>query len=157
MGLFSPQLPEPMRLDVTLARVRAIVGEECVGRAVLGDTHRPDGFRMEGFSVTAVGMRAGSGCDMEKSFAAMRQLRPAERIGVTLRGQQPAWFVFRERRYEVERAYGPWAISGDWWNPTLWGVEQWDLIARTGDGGLLCCCVVRDVMLPVWSMAALYD
>ena len=26
LGLFSPQLPEPMRLDVTLARIRAIVG-----------------------------------------------------------------------------------------------------------------------------------
>src|SRR5580704_15986523 len=47
LGLFSPQLPEPMRLDVTLARIRAIVGEECVGRAVFADTHRPDSFRVE--------------------------------------------------------------------------------------------------------------
>ena len=45
IGLFSPQLPEAMRLDVTLARIRAIVGEECVGRAALEDTHRQDGFR----------------------------------------------------------------------------------------------------------------
>ena len=87
----------------------------------------------------------------------MRRLRPAERIAVTLRGQQPAGFVFRERRYEVERAYGPWMISGDWWNPSLWGVEQWDLIARAWDGALLCCCVVRDLALGVWSMVALYD
>ena len=35
LGLFSPQLPEASRLDVTLARIRAIIGEECVGRAVL--------------------------------------------------------------------------------------------------------------------------
>lgn len=35
LGLFSPQLPEPKRLDVTLARIRAIVGENSVGRAVL--------------------------------------------------------------------------------------------------------------------------
>ena len=32
LGLFSPQAPEPMRLDVTLARIRSIVGEGCVGR-----------------------------------------------------------------------------------------------------------------------------
>lgn len=31
LGLFTPQLPEPMRLDVTLARIRAIVGENNVG------------------------------------------------------------------------------------------------------------------------------
>jgi protein ImuB len=157
MGLFSPQLPEPMRLDVTLARIRAIVGEEHVGRAVLADTHRPDSFRMERFSVSpGAGLKA-NGDVPDRSTAAMRQLRPAERVAITLRGQQPAAFVFRERRYDVERAYGPWGMSGDWWNASLWGAEQWDVIARAGDGGLLCCCVVRDLMQQVWMMAALYD
>ena len=49
LGLFAPQTPEPSRLDVTLARLRAMVGEERVGSPVLEDTHRADGFRMEGF------------------------------------------------------------------------------------------------------------
>lgn len=157
MGLFSPQLPEPMRLDVTLARIKAIVGEECVGKAVLADTHRPDSFRVERFSVTAApGVTADVGA-LDRANAAIRQLRPAERIGVTLREQQPATFVFREQRYEVELAYGPWTMSGDWWNPSLWGVEQWDVIARAGDGGRLYCCVVRDVALGVWLMVGIYD
>jgi protein ImuB len=95
--------------------------------------------------------------EADGSLAAVRQLRPAERVAVVLRGQTPAEFVFRERRYEVERAYGPWVMSGDWWNPTLWGLEQWDLIARARDGGLLCCCLVRDVVQQVWQMVALYD
>ncbi len=51
LGLFSPQVPEPMRLDVTLARIRSIVGEGCAGQAVLKDTHRPDAFRVEPFVV----------------------------------------------------------------------------------------------------------
>ena len=157
MGLFSPQLPEPMRLDVTLARIRAVVGEECVGRPVLADTHRPDAFRMEDFSVTAVGTGVGSLRELGGSLAAIRQLRPSERIEVMLCGQQPARFVFRERWYEVERAYGPWVMSGDWWEQSLWGVEQWDLIARCGDGAMLCCCVMRDLGRDVWSMMALYD
>jgi len=157
VGLFSPQLPEPMRLDVTLARIRAIVGEECVGRAVLTDTHRADGFRMEGFSVATVGAGAGSSRPLEGSLAAMRRLRPSESVSMTLGEKQPMGFVFRERRYEVERAYGPWMMSGDWWNQSLWGVEQWDLIARAWDGGMMCCCAVRDVALDAWSMAALYD
>ena len=54
LGLFSPQLPEPGRLDVTLARIRAIVEERIVvGRAVLKDGHQQDAFRMEPFSVPA--------------------------------------------------------------------------------------------------------
>ena len=157
MGLFSPQLPEPMRLDVTLARIRAIVGEECVGRPVLTDMHRPDAFRVEPFAI-ASGSAAAAIADLEdRSLAAMRQLRPVERVAVTLRGQQPGEFVFRERKYAVERAYGPWVMSGDWWEQSLWGVEQWDLIARCGDGGMLCCCVMRDLGRDVWSMMALYD
>ncbi|MGA1982241.1 MAG: DNA polymerase Y family protein [Acidobacteriaceae bacterium] len=157
MGLFSPQLPEPMRLDVTLARIKAIVGEECVGSAVLADTHRPDSFRMQRFSVSSEPVSNANEGAPDRSIAAMRQLRPAGKVAVILRGQQPSAFTFRERRYEVERAYGPWLACGDWWNPSLWGVEQWDLIARASDGGLLCCCVVLDLMQHGWSMMALYD
>lgn len=156
LGLFSPQLPEPMRLDVTLARIRAIVGEECVGRAALTDTNQPDSFRVEPFIVPQ-GSTTTNDERKSRSIAAMRQLRPAERIAVMLRGQQPAGFTFREKRYEVEHAYGPWLASGDWWNPLLWELEQWDLIARASDGGLLCCCVMRDAAQQVWQMATLYD
>jgi protein ImuB len=53
LGLFSPQLPEPMRLDVTLARIRAIVGEDSAGCAVLKDTHKPDALDMKPFTVTS--------------------------------------------------------------------------------------------------------
>ena len=156
LGLFSPQLPEPMRLDVTLARIKALVGEDCVGRPVLTDTHRPDSFRVEPFTVSLGSTAANVGRE-DRSAAAMRQLRPPEKIMVMLRGERPAGFTFRERRYEVEQAYGPWLASGDWWNPSLWGFEQWDLIARASDGVMLCCCVVRDSPQQAWQMVTLYD
>jgi protein ImuB len=155
LGLFSPQLPEPMRLDVTLARIRAIVGEDCVGRPVLTDTHRPDSFRVEPFAASGTASSSMKG-KVDRSVAAMRQLRPAERVAVTLRGQQPVALTFRDMRYEVEHAYGPWLMSGDWWNPSLWGMEQWDLIARACDGALLCCRLVRDLQ-QMWQMVMLYD
>jgi protein ImuB len=47
--------------------------------------------------------------------------------------------------------------GGEWWNPMFWEVEQWDLIARSNDGLLLCCCLVRDVSLGSYQMVALYD
>jgi protein ImuB len=160
LGLFSPQLPEPMRLDVTLARIRAIVGEDNVGRAVLTDTHRPDAFSMAPFSIPPASVSASTpdrASQPNASLAGLRQLRPPERIVVTLRGPQPTAFSFRDRRYEVERAYGPWLTGGDWWNPPMWGFEQWDLIARSPDGALLCCCLVRDLAQDVWQMVTLYD
>jgi protein ImuB len=51
LGLFSPQLPEPGRLDVTLARIAAIVGEGNVGQAVLDDTRRTGDFHIETFCI----------------------------------------------------------------------------------------------------------
>jgi protein ImuB len=154
LGLFSPQLPEAARLDVTLARIRAIVGEECVGRAVLQDTHAPEGFRIEPFTVPL-----GDSATIVSSQprAPMRRLRPPETTSVTLQNHRPSMFFFRERRYTVERAYGPWLTGGDWWNQSLWGLEQWDLVARAHDGGMICCCMTRDLMQNLWQMAALYD
>jgi protein ImuB len=154
LGLFSPQVPEPMRLDVTLARIRSIVGEGCVGQAVLKDTHRPDAFRVEPFVVpssTASDKKVGT------KRLAMRQLRPPEIVLVNVHDRQPDSFVFREKRYTVERAYGPWSSAGDWWNPSLWSLEQWDLVARSHDAASLCCCLTRDLMQDRWQIEALYD
>jgi len=134
LGLFTPQLPEPSRLDVTLARIRAIVGDENVGRAVLTDTHRPDGFRMEPFTVSSMEPFEIPSVPVR---SAMRRLCPAEAVLATVQSEQPMAFVFRDRRYSVERAYGPWLTGGEWWNSTLWGCEQWDLVARAQNGALL--------------------
>jgi protein ImuB len=156
LGLFSPQLPEPMRLDVTLARIRAIVGEQCVGSPVLRDTHQPDAFHMEPFTV---GSRGASDREFPPSanLTVLRQIRPPERVAVTLRAHRPAAFHFRNKHYAVEQAYGPWRSSGDWWNPEQWSFDQWDLVARSGDGAQLCCCLVQDRTQSVWQMAAIYD
>jgi protein ImuB len=155
LGLFSPQLPEPGRLDVTLARIRAIVGENAVGRAVLKDTHQPDGFRMEPFvvpSASAVAVPLQS-----RAIAAMRQIRPAENVPITLREQRPESFFFRGKRYMVELAYGPWLMSGEWWNPARWSFQQWDLVASSHDGSLLCCCLTHERAQNSWQVVALYD
>jgi protein ImuB len=154
LGLFSPQLPEPMRLDVTLARIRTIVGEDYVGRAVLKDTHQSDGFRMEPFTLPTGALSA---VVPRQSRSASRQLRPPEIVSVTTQDRHPKAFVFRECHYIVEHLYGPWFTGGDWWTSTLWGIKQWDLVARARDNSLLCCCLVHDLQQNCWQMAALYD
>jgi protein ImuB len=154
LGLFSPQVPEPMRLDVTLARIRSIVGEGCAGQAVLKDTHQPDAFRVEPFVVPASHAMERK---PQTQRVAMRQLRPPEVVTVAVRDRQPDSFVFREKRYTVEHAYGPWASGGDWWKPTLWSIEQWDLVARAHDASWLCCCLTRDLTQEHWQVEALYD
>jgi protein ImuB len=156
LGLFSPQVPEPMRLDVTLARIHAIVGEGCAGQAVLKDTHRQDAFHVEPFAVPA----SVSSRKSPSQRLAVRQLRPPENVTVTVRDRHPYSFFFREKHYTVERAYGPWSSAGDWWKPSLWSLEQWDIVARSHDETnecRLCCCLTRDLMQEAWQVEALYD
>jgi len=153
LGLFSPQLPEPARLDVTLARIRALVGDDCVGRAVLQNTHAPEGFRVEPFAVPSGEPHAPSSTRL---LTTVRQLRPAETVTITLDGRRPTQFYFRGQRYIVERAYGPWLMGGDWWNASLWVQEQWELMARARSQ-VLCCCLVRDRLEDIWQVTALYD
>jgi len=153
LGLFSPQLPEPGRLDVTLARIAALVGEGNVGQAVLDDTHAPEGFHVEPFQVSS----AISEPVTSEGHVCLRQLRPPQPMSMLLKSGRPRSFFFRNQHCIVERAYGPWLKGGEWWNETIWGHEQWDLIARAQDDTLLFCYVIRDLMQDQWQVVALYD
>jgi protein ImuB len=166
LGLFTPQLPEPDRLDVTLARIRSLVGDHRVGRAVLEDTHCPDIFRMEPFTIPTTQTTTGTlpvpqDQIKNQAHAARRRLRPPEPIAVTLRERRQTSFVFRNQRYTVERAWGPWFFSGNWWGIECWSIEKWDLVARTDSGAILSCAIARNPLRPAtlndWRLEELYD
>src|SRR6185312_345278 len=57
-GLFVPSSPEPEKLELTIARLRHLVGEGHVGSPELLNTHRPDSFRMH--SLAPDSRRAGN-------------------------------------------------------------------------------------------------
>jgi protein ImuB len=50
LGLFAPPTPEPSKLDVTLARLKALVGADRVGSPVLDDTNRAGSFQIKAFA-----------------------------------------------------------------------------------------------------------
>jgi protein ImuB len=162
MGLFSPPLPEAGRLDVTLAQLRAMVGDGNVGAAVLEDTHAAEGFRVEAFCVPGdVSRDASAGGELRieevPERAAVRRVRPAERVAVRMERGRPAELWFRGQRVVVEHAYGPWIAGGEWWSYRLWNVEEWDLVGRVAGGGMMCCSVTRDLCENTWKMTGLYD
>ena len=55
-NLFAPPAPEPEKLEITLERIRGIVGSTdadgvaCVGSPCLVDTHKPGSFALQSFS-----------------------------------------------------------------------------------------------------------
>jgi len=56
-GLFLPASPAPDRLELTLARLAGIVGEQKIGAAEVLDTHRPDAFQMKRFAPPSQGLK----------------------------------------------------------------------------------------------------
>src|ERR1043165_7448879 len=50
-GLFVPLAPAPDKLELTLARLAKLVGEENIGSPTLLDTHRPDAFSLKHFTL----------------------------------------------------------------------------------------------------------
>jgi protein ImuB len=153
LGLFAPQTPEPSRLDVTLARLKAIVGEDRVGTPVLEDTHRPGRFRTEGFVVDA----KASAPTPECARMALRRVRPPRPIQVALHAMKPAAFRDGDNRFEVAAAYGPWRSSGCWWSQDRWDTEEWDVLAAGRSGEMLGCLLVQDRVRNEWRLEAFYD
>jgi protein ImuB len=153
LGLFAPQTPEPSRLDVTLARLKAIVGGDRVGSPVLEDTHRADGFRLEGFSV------GGKAKAMEKPTArfALRRVRPPALVSVVLRAMKPVAFRDRESRFEITAAYGPWRTGGCWWSTDVWDGEEWDVLAVESSGASVACVLTCERTCNAWRLEAFYD
>ena len=153
MGLFAPQLPEPMRLDVTLARIAALVGEDRVGKAVLLDRHRPDSFRMERFTVPKTTARD----ETARHVVALRRCRPPVNLSVQRAGHRLTSFWFNSRLYKVQQAYGPWRQSGEWWSAEVWSREEWDIQAAADSTSTLLCLVAHDLLGDRWQLEAFYD
>lgn len=154
LGLFSPPLPEPARLNVTLAQLKTFLGEDNVGQAVLQDSHALDSFRLEEFSIPS-GPTTHN--DLQHERVAIRRLRPTDAALVNLGEHRPEELRFRGQRFTVEHAYGPWAAGGEWWNEMLWNTEQWDVIARAPNGTTVFCCITRDILQNDWRVIGLYD
>jgi len=126
-GLFTPGAPEPVKLSLTLARIKAIVGEGRVGSPELLDTHRPEPFRMAEF---------GTGKQIQASQRstrlALRMFRPPRTAQVSLAAGHPGFVAAQSIRGKVLDYAGPWRMSGDWWTPDSWSRDEWDIALSDG-------------------------
>jgi len=183
-GLFLPPAPEPEKLELTLARIADIVGEDKVGSLELLDTHRPGGFRMQRFapelfspqrhrvtekinhqratdsSVAEPALSVAEGCLCgENLVTALRIFRPPVDVVVTMHDGRPAsinCLKNKEMQGEILWAAGPWRSSGDWWEQEGWARDEWD-IAVQAETGITLYRLVRDRLTGRWILEGTYD
>src|ERR1700738_454197 len=183
-GLFLPALPEPEKLELTMARLANLVGETNVGSPQLIDTYRPDAIRMERFRLAqeAAGGRRkkpiapvdkpvdknSSATRMAKPANGFRLLRPSVPARVELRDGLPTRVFFCGSRGEIVAASGPWRTSGEWWQDP-WDQAEWDVEVRfpsstpknkrssnpAGERGLYL--IYYDLRQLGWFLRGMYD
>jgi protein ImuB len=167
-GLFLPPSPEPEKLELTLARIASLVGENNVGALELLDTHHPEGFRMQRFVAEASRkipcQKAADPAEEKSIVTALRRFRPALPANVTLEDGHPAQLVCPKRK-EVQGAVfwkaGPWRASGDWWEREAWSRDEWDIAlqnhARQNGEAVSFYRVVHDLLGGGWFVEGSYD
>ena len=167
-GLFLPPSPEPEKLELTLARIAGMVGEQKVGALELLDTHHPEGFRMRRF-VAEVARKspqketsdsAALGPAVAKSaVTALRRFRPPLRAHVALENGAPARVTCAKKKEvqgDVLWKAGPWRFSGDWWEHEAWSRDEWDVALQNGDS-IALYRLVHDLLAGAWFVEGTYD
>jgi protein ImuB len=156
--LFAPPAPEAEKLEITLERIRGVVGDNdadgvaCVGIPCLLDTHKPDSFTVRHFSsldVLSIPSQA-------VPVIALRIFRPAVEILVELDRNKPHSVRLWHKPRRVLAASGPWSSSGDWWNTAAWAREEWEVALKipTGVGFYR---IYRDQIQGKWFVEGVFD
>jgi protein ImuB len=176
-ALFVPTAPDPDKLELTIARIASVVGERNVGSPQLLDSHRPDAFHMQKFSIAAAGVNTSQVAakhfaknnlqnssdhhsTTEAPVIALHVFRPPVPARVRLQGNKPAFASFQGCSGKVVHASGPWRSSGQWWEDQPWQEDAWDLeIIFSGESparhGLYRFCY--DGIQEKWLVRGVYD
>lgn len=151
-GLYVPPAPEPEKLELTLTKIRSMVGPGNAGSPRLLDTHRPGAWTME--QVVSLSVDNSSlPKDSSRPRLAFRYFSPALQARVELKQDRPAR-VFAPGVYgNVMRAAGPWRTSGDWWTKDPWDRDDWDI--GLNNGGIYRIYLKRPAAS--WFVEGVYD
>jgi protein ImuB len=167
-GLFVPVSPEPEKLELTLARISNLVGQDKVGSLELLDTHRPEAFRIQHFAPAAVEDKKAKSTDVNGAHSdaatvppvtALRMFRPPLRASVTMSKGRPVYVACPKRKEvqgEITWTAGPWRSSGDWWQQEGWAREEWDIAVQSA-AGIALYRLVRDLLQGRWFVEGTYD
>lgn len=152
-GLFVPQRPEAGQLEVLLARLRKLLGEDRVGAPELLDSHGPDAFRMAPFvpQTSAAPQIFGHGIPT----SALRILRPPRAVRVEINNSRMAALFLDGKKFPVHKASGPWKTNGAWWTHSDWCREEWDI--ALGEPEKFYCRLAYDPGARCWYLTGIYD
>ena len=109
-GFFQPSAPKPAEMEITIARLRAIVGEQdesgrlLVGFPIVQDSHEPGSFDVVHSAVSGIENESSHRCEPK---LALRVFRPPIKVNVGVSADKPTAVVIHGKRKSVVKASGP--------------------------------------------------
>jgi protein ImuB len=159
-GLFVPLAPAPDKLELTLARLAKLVGEENIGSPALLDTHRPDAFSMKRFTLNTKSTKNRQSAIGNRQSLGFRIFRPPLRAVVQAEQGWPAqisaWGKQRSVYGKVVSLAGPWRTTGDWWRGDRWARDEWDVMLEHS-GQQAVYRIYRELKTEAWFVEGNYD
>ena len=144
-GIFLPVTPAPDKLELTLARIRGIVGETTSASPNSLDTHHPQPFRLVTGQSPIPNPQS-----RRTSQHAFRYFSPPLHATIDLINNRPVRLSAPGIHGKVLNAAGPWRTSGDWWTTTAWNRDEWDIALSNGS-------LYRIYSDPHWFIEGSYD
>ncbi len=159
-GLFVPLAPAPDKLELTLARLAKLVGDQNIGSPVLLDTHRPDAFSVKRFELRNSKFKIRN--SNSTTCLGFRMFRPPLRAVVQvdrgLPSQISAWDKQRSVYGKVVDVAGPWRTTGDWWRDDRWARDEWDVaIVPNKREEQVLYRIYRELNTDTWFVEGAYD
>lgn len=129
LQLFESALRDPNRFGETLARLKALLGNDAVGVPGHAPTHRPEDFQLaENFATK----RAAEEESSPVLGLPLRRYRPTAQGAVHFQNERPVAVEFTELKGVVADCAGPYRLSGEWWDRQHWETEEWDIAMAQG-------------------------
>ena len=165
-GLFVPLAPAPDKLELTLARLAKLVGEQNIGSPTLLNTHRPDAFNLKRFSLKSDFHKRRKKANRQSAIGnrqclGFRMFRPPLRAIVQADHGWPtqisAWSKQRSVYGKVVNVAGPWRTTGDWWREDRWARDEWDMTVESNNKTSALYRIYRELNSGNWYVEGNYD
>ena len=132
-SLFALPQPEPQRLQVTIARLKNLMGETEVGCPTILNSHHPSAFHITAFAPPPDD-RDRISFSNGRQIIALRLFDTPKQAHIAFRSGTPVEVRFDGRCGRVINCAGPSLVSGEWWSDNAWSRKEGDVNLRFADG-----------------------
>lgn len=126
LSFWHPPFPDAERLELTLGRLRRLLGEQNVGVPAMRDSYDPRAFLID---AEARPSSVDTGVDAaESGYLALRFFEPPRPVLFRHSVDDPRYLEIDRRWQRIRRIGGPWLSSGEWWDDgSFWRRREMDV------------------------------